>query len=59
MEHMVDEDGYLHCKICGHKWRPRLDRPPVVCPKCKHHNWKKDPWEVEKDVNEKRLHANA
>jgi len=33
----------LECKRCGHKWRPRQDEPPTVCPnpKCKSPYWDK------------------
>lgn len=31
----------LECLRCGHKWRPRNDAPPTVCPnpKCKSPYW--------------------
>jgi len=25
----------LECKRCGHKWIPRSERKPTICPKCK------------------------
>lgn len=33
----------LECLRCGHKWRPRNDVPPTVCPnpKCKSPYWNK------------------
>jgi len=33
----------LKCKRCGHKWRPRNDKKPTVCPnlKCKSPYWDK------------------
>lgn len=30
--------GYL-CDRCGHKWVPREDEIPRVCPKCKSPYW--------------------
>ncbi len=27
------------CKKCGHKWIPRTDREPAVCPNCKNARW--------------------
>ncbi len=29
------------CRIaeCGHKWVSRIDKPPIVCPKCHSRNW--------------------
>ena len=32
----------LHCQRCGHKWTPRKDCLPKVCPKCKNPNWNKE-----------------
>src|SRR4051812_42824207 len=29
----------LECKVCGHKWFPRLPRRPIWCPKCNSKNW--------------------
>ncbi|MFH1616902.1 MAG: hypothetical protein ABIG61_17690 [Planctomycetota bacterium] len=29
------------CKICGHEWRPRTDKPKA-CPSCKRYGWDKD-----------------
>lgn len=37
MEIMIK--GY-ECR-CGHKWTPRKDSVPVVCPKCKSPYWNK------------------
>ena len=31
-------DGYL-CVRCSHKWVPRDDVKPTVCPKCKSPYW--------------------
>ena len=31
-------DGYL-CLRCQHKWVPRDDKTPTVCPKCKSPYW--------------------
>jgi len=31
-------DGY-GCERCGHKWLPRNDNAPIVCPKCKSPYW--------------------
>lgn len=33
----------LKCLRCGHKWTPRTDKPPKVCPnpKCKSPYWDK------------------
>lgn len=33
----------LVCKRCGHKWKPRSDKLPIVCPnpKCKSPYWNK------------------
>ena len=33
----------LNCKRCEHKWRPRQDELPTVCPnpKCKSPYWNK------------------
>ena len=32
---------FLKCKRCGHRWRPRTDKSPKVCPnpKCKSPYW--------------------
>jgi Zn finger protein HypA/HybF involved in hydrogenase expression len=30
--------GY-QCECCGHKWIPREDERPRVCPKCKSAYW--------------------
>ena len=32
---------------CGHEWYPRTGKLPKVCPKCKHYDWNKSPWEVD------------
>jgi len=37
------------CKRCGHKWIPRLERNPVLCPKCKSAYWNIDRTRVEKE----------
>ena len=29
------------CKLCGHKWESKLEKP-VACPKCKRYDWNKD-----------------
>lgn len=29
------------CSRCGHKWIPREDKKPVICPKCKSPYWDK------------------
>ena len=29
----------LTCLRCGHRWIPRSDRMPTVCPKCKSAYW--------------------
>lgn len=30
------------CKRCGHKWIPRSDNIPVICPSCKSPYWNRD-----------------
>src|SRR6266568_1255560 len=30
------------CKRCGHAWRPRMDVPPVQCPRCRSPYWDKE-----------------
>ena len=30
--------GY-QCERCNHKWAPRDDKKPIVCPKCKSPYW--------------------
>lgn len=30
------------CKRCGHKWIPRTDNKPLVCPKCRSPYWDLD-----------------
>lgn len=30
--------GYI-CERCKHKWVPREDKKPLVCPKCKSPYW--------------------
>lgn len=34
----------LECKRCGHKWHPRRDQLPAVCPnlKCKSSYWNRE-----------------
>ena len=29
----------LSCERCGHRWKPRYDRLPKVCPECKRTTW--------------------
>jgi predicted Zn-ribbon and HTH transcriptional regulator len=29
----------LECKRCKHKWHPRAEKLPDVCPKCKTRYW--------------------
>ena len=40
----------MECMQCGYHWVPRVPNPKV-CPRCKHYNWRKSPWEVENGVN--------
>lgn len=35
----------LKCKNCGHRWYPKAERLPVVCPRCKSYDWN-DEFEV-------------
>jgi hypothetical protein len=28
----------VECKVCGHKWIPRTDKP-LSCPNCKNRKW--------------------
>lgn len=35
---MVLLDGW-QCQRCGHTWRARYSRRPVICPKCKSAYW--------------------
>jgi ribosomal protein L37AE/L43A len=37
------------CKICNHKWIPRIATLPVQCPKCKRLDWNKSV-NVKKDI---------
>lgn len=30
------------CKRCGHKWIPRTDSLPTICPRCKSPYWNKE-----------------
>lgn len=30
---------HYDCLSCGHKWIPRRDTPPKICPKCKSDKW--------------------
>jgi len=30
--------GYL-CERCEHKWVPRINKKPIICPKCKSPYW--------------------
>ena len=30
------------CKRCGHKWIPRSDNIPIICPSCKSPYWNRD-----------------
>lgn len=29
----------LKCFRCGHKWIPRIKKPPVACPNCNSRKW--------------------
>ena len=31
----------FECERCYHKWIPRSDESPIVCPKCKSPYWNK------------------
>ncbi len=31
----------FQCERCGHKWVPRTERRPTICPKCKSPYWDK------------------
>lgn len=33
----------LTCLKCGHKWYPKSERLPVVCPACKRYSWNDPP----------------
>lgn len=33
---------FLECKRCNHKWRPRFDELPEICPDCKSPYWNKE-----------------
>jgi hypothetical protein len=33
---------YLFCKRCFHKWIPRTNKYPKVCPKCNSPYWNKE-----------------
>lgn len=39
------------CERCGHKWVPRENEIPRVCPKCKSPYWNK-PRKLERNRNE-------
>jgi len=32
----------LRCKRCGHKWHPRKEEKPLICPKCKSPYWDRE-----------------
>ena len=32
----------FQCQKCDHKWYPRREAIPKVCPVCKRFDWKKD-----------------
>lgn len=38
---MTEKLPRYNCKRCGHKWVPRLNGHPTVCPKCKSPYWDK------------------
>jgi predicted Zn-ribbon and HTH transcriptional regulator len=47
----------FQCERCGHKWVPREDESPRVCPKCKSPYWDRPRGERKKqdlDIKEKR-----
>lgn len=29
------------CQVCGHRWKPRVDKPRE-CPHCKRYDWRKE-----------------
>jgi hypothetical protein len=29
----------LHCSKCGHRWIPKSDRRPIICPRCNSIRW--------------------
>jgi len=49
-EHPTTLPLELNCKVCGHTWIRRIDKPPKVCPRCKHYDWMRTSWETEKDT---------
>ena len=36
---IIQIQGY-QCERCSHKWAPRAEQVPLVCPKCKSPYWK-------------------
>ena len=39
---LSDEDPYLYCKRCKHRWIPRAEKLPKFCPKCNSPYWNKE-----------------
>ena len=35
-----DDCEPLECNLCGHVWKPRIDKP-TACPRCKRYDWDK------------------
>ncbi|MHA1482098.1 MAG: hypothetical protein ACTSQA_01505 [Candidatus Heimdallarchaeaceae archaeon] len=31
-----------NCERCYHKWQPRKEEHPIICPKCKSPYWNKE-----------------
>ena len=36
---MKETVSELTCDRCGHRWKPRYDSLPKVCPECKRTDW--------------------
>jgi len=38
-KHKMVIDKFNCCVKCGHTWKQRGEKIPMVCPKCKNPNW--------------------
>ena len=40
---IMEEVKKCICERCEHKWEPRYDETPAVCPKCRSPRWQTPP----------------
>jgi len=33
----------VHCRRCDHRWIPRTEKKPQMCPRCKSRGWESKP----------------